>query len=221
MDQETYAQLKAKVLSSPDSGAGLSEFFGLLKREHEELLDFIAARDAAMLKTACSGMGTDDAMLIKILCHRTRDQIQRANLAFIEKSKSNKTILITVKSECSGNYGAFMAALAQNEATVNAETLKSAFGLTTNTKLINEIFTTLSNDAIAAMRRSYEGSTDENLYDKLKSKLGGEHEKLILDLLQKGRKQNLPDEAEATETAKDIKDTIKVNADILCVCLNL
>lgn len=204
-------------MAAPDAATGVPEFYGLLKKEYEELLDFIATRDAEMVKVACDGIGTDDALLIKVLCHRTREQIQRANEKFIKKSKTSRTIMSAVKSECSGNYGAFMTALTQNEAAAHAETLKSAFGMMSDTKVINELFTTLSNSAIAAMRRSYEGSTDENLHDKLQSKLGGQHEKLILDLLQKGRAEGPADPAAAEETATKIRDLIKVHFLILCV----
>ena len=213
MDQETYSQLKTKVFGSPDAAADAAELFGLLKQEFEELLSFIAARDARMVKAACAGLGTDDSLLIKVLCHRTRQQIQRANEAFIKKSKSSKTIQATVSSECSGNYGQFMVALTRNEAAVNVETLKSAFGMmSTDTKVINELFTTLSNSEIASMRRAYEASTDSNLYDKLQDKLSGQHEKLILDLLVKGRKEDPPDVDAAAEMAVKLKDLIKVYA---------
>jgi hypothetical protein len=215
MDQETYAQIKAKVFAAPDKDAGVPAFFGLLQQEYEELLGHVAHRDAAMIRLACNGMGTDDNLLIKVLCSRTRAQIQRANAVFVKKNKSNKTITATVKSECSGNYGSFMTALAQDEAAVNAEQLKGAFGMMTNTKIINELFTTLSNDAIIAMRKSYEASTDENLYDKLQSKLGGQHEKLILDLLQKGRSVDPPDAEAAAETAKYLKDLIKAGSSMM------
>ena len=59
-------------------------------------------------------------------------------------------------------------------------------GLGCNTELVNEIFCTLNNEEIKAMRETYQNKYDSSLGDRLRSELSGEHERLILKLLLAG-----------------------------------
>lgn len=116
---EFYNELKDRVVSSPTASVDLTEMHLLLQKEYSELLQFIAARDAELVSLACDGMGTDDDLLIEVLCHRTREQLQLADECFRKTSKGNKTIRERIKSETSGNYGQFLAAIVQAEDVIN------------------------------------------------------------------------------------------------------
>ena len=80
---------------------------------------------------------------------------------------------------------------------------------------VNELFTTLSNKEIQDMRRAYERFTDSNLVDRLKGELSGEHELLILAIVNKGRGEGPADPAAAVETAKLLHKTIKSGSSML------
>jgi hypothetical protein len=178
---EFYTDIKARVLGSASAAADLSALHLLLQKEHTELLEFVAARDAECVAMACDGIGTDDAFLIQILCNRTRAQLQLADTYFRKNSSGNKTMRDRVKGETSGNYGSFMCALLQSGDAVNAGNLRQAFdGLGCDKAAVNELYTTLSNAELLGMRRAYEGLTDSNLSDRLKSELSGEHEVAML-----------------------------------------
>ena len=94
---------------------------GLLKQEYNELLDFIAQRDANLVAVACDGLGTDDTLLIKILCNRSRDQLLRIDEYYRRNPKngSNGSLFSRIQSECSGNYGNFMQSIVRDMNTLN------------------------------------------------------------------------------------------------------
>lgn len=111
---EAYLELKDRVLAGPSASVDLNEMHVLLQKEYQMLLQFIADRDADMVSLACDGMGTDDALLISVLCHRTREQLLLADEHFRRKSAGNKTIRERIHSEMSGNYGEFMCSIVQS-----------------------------------------------------------------------------------------------------------
>ena len=110
---EVYLQIKSKIMSTPSCSVDLSEMHHLLQKEYEELSHFIAARDAELVSLACDGIGTDDELLIHVLCNRTKSQLILANTYFVKNDKGSKTISERVNSETSGNYGKFMCAIVQ------------------------------------------------------------------------------------------------------------
>ena len=116
---EFYYEIKDRILAGPSAATDLSEFHMLLQREYTELLNFVAFRDASLVRLACDGFGTDDELLIKVLCSRTRTQLQHADRYFREAHPKNKSIRDIVSSETSGNYGKFMCSIVQSNDTIN------------------------------------------------------------------------------------------------------
>ena len=124
---DTYNEIKNKVLASTSATTDMSAMHLLLQKEHNELLNFVAARDAECVALACDGIGTDDDFLVQIVCNRTRSQLQLADTYFRKTSSGNKTMRDRVHGESSGNYGKFMCALLQSDDTINGKIRKDNF----------------------------------------------------------------------------------------------
>jgi hypothetical protein len=59
------------------------------------------------------------------------------------------------------------------------------------------------------MRKAFEAETDRNLTDNLRSELGGEHEKLILFLLERGRPDEPVNQAQSFQQAQALQQKFK------------
>jgi hypothetical protein len=172
--------------------------------ELESLLQYVAKRDAKLIHKATSGMGTNDDLLISVLCTKTKHQIAAIDNFYREESQgfALKNVL---ESEAGGNYGKALTYICRSRPQFLTEKLQAAMsGLGCDKDLVNEIFCLNSNEDIAEMRKIYEQTTDKNLADTLRSWLSGEHRELILSLLLLGRTQTEPNEAEAAVVAEKL-----------------
>lgn len=182
------------------------------------LMRFIAARDATLVFAATDGVGTNDELLTNILCNRTKDQINAIDEQYrnLSKNRRHQSLRDCIKSETSGNYGDFLQFLTQSRGQFLAEQLHVAMdGIGCNKSLVNEIFCTATTADIRSMRATFESAGDNNLADRLRSELGGEHEKLILFLLQNGRPDAPAHEGEADGQAEEIHQKIKKGSSMM------
>ena len=53
---------------------------------------YILKRDAEIINIACEGLGTDDDLLIKVVCQRTKDQLQQVKQNYFDKY--NKSLAV-------------------------------------------------------------------------------------------------------------------------------
>lgn len=209
---ELYNALRDKV--SGNAG-DLAALLAALQQEHRDLSLYVARRDAEQLLKACKGLGTDDKAVIGIVCHRTREQIGLIDAAFrvLSGNKERKSLAQVLDSECSGDYGRFLKALATPADLLRAAELKRAFdGMGCDTKVVNELFTTMTNADVQAVRQAYERHYDSNLVDRLKSELSGEHEKLIIRLLTSGRGVA---NVNVAQVASELSETIKKGSSMM------
>ncbi len=103
-----------------------------------------------------------------------------------------------------------MKFVVQSRGAFLAARLKDAMdGIGCNKDLVNEIFCLSSTAEINAMKTSFEGRSDKSLADRLRSELSGEHEKLIIHLLTRGRGEGPANQAQAEAQAKDLQQVIK------------
>lgn len=172
--------------------------------ELDSLLQYVAKRDAKLVHKATAGMGTNDDLLISVLCSRTKAQI--ASIDNFYREETNGFPLKTVlASEAGGNYGKALTYICQSRAQYLNEKLQVAMsGLGCDKDLVNEIFCLNSFYDIKEMRKIYEQTTDKNLADTLRDWLSGEHEELILSLLLLGRTETEPNEEEAAILAEKL-----------------
>lgn len=198
--------------------AGGGDMVGALHQEFDNLLNYIAARDATVVDTAMKGLGTDDQLLVKILCNRSKPQIALIDKHYrkLPKNKSHTSLHDAVKSETSGNYGKFMGYITQSRGAFLSQQLSKAMdGIGCNKTLLNNCFTQSTTEDLAEMQRVYENMNGKKLADVIRSELSGEHEKLILYLLKNGRPQDPGDASKAEEQKKTLKDMIKNGGSML------
>ncbi|CAM9955738.1 unnamed protein product, partial [Phaeothamnion confervicola] len=64
--------------------------------------EFVCKQDAVTVRTACKGMGTDDAALIEVICGRTKAHLKRVDLHF--HALFERSLYEQIHSETSGHY---------------------------------------------------------------------------------------------------------------------
>jgi annexin A13 len=176
--------------------------------ELKKLLDFVAFRDASLVRKACAGLGTDDDLLISLICHRTKRQIQ--DMARYYQQVYNKPVKKTIDNECGGNYKSFLLFLCETRGEYLSGQLRAAMGgLGCDKSLVNELICLSTKEEVAQMKEFYEAAYDSSLSDKLRSELGGEHEALILKLVLHGRGNGPVDLELAARQAEQIHRTIE------------
>jgi hypothetical protein len=177
-----------------------------ITQEKENLLEYIAYRDAKQVQKACKGLGTNDKLLVEVICSRTKDQIRALDLTYRAFDGVNgNSLAMLIKSECDGNYGDFLKYLTQSKAEYMYSRLCNAIGgLTTNESLIAEIFCLNSHEDLLAMKELYESRRDSNLGDKLRDILSGHFEDAIMFLLMDGKNVDAADQERAEHCAKEL-----------------
>lgn len=177
-----------------------------IEEEKKNLLEYIAYRDAKQVQKACKGMGTNDKLLIEVLCSRSKEQIRALDLQYRSfDNVGGDSLAMLIKSECDGNYGDFLKYLTQSKAEYMYSRLCSAIGgLTTNESLLAEIFCLNSHEDILAMKDLYESRRDCSLTDKLRDILSGHFEDAILFLIMDGKNVDPADEERAEHCAKEL-----------------
>lgn len=186
----------------------------LYQQEYHKLLDFIAFRDASLVRKACNGLGTDDDLLISILCQRTKSQIQNIS-NYSDKLYSN-TLKEIINNECSGNYKKFLLFLCETRGEYLYGQLKDAMGgLGCDKSLVNELLCLSTRQEVEDLKNIYEKIHDKPLSDKLRSELSGEHEALIMFLLLRGRGDNPPNLELADDQAERLHRAIDEGSGML------
>jgi hypothetical protein len=107
--------MKAAALASARPVPELLKLYAALEQQRNEILGFIARRDALVVQSACAGLGTDDNTLIQIVCNRTKSQLKALDAA----CPSQRRLADWLKSELSGNYLEFMLYLTESRAEYN------------------------------------------------------------------------------------------------------
>jgi annexin A13 len=184
--------------------------------ELTNLMGYVAERDAFLVFKACDGIGTNDELLIKTLCSRTKKQINGIS-HYYKHLSGGQGLRSTIASECGGDYGEFMTFLCRDRKNFLNNRLQRALRgtLGCNKKLINELFCFSSTEDIQMMKEGFEGKKDKSLADKLRSKLMGEHESLIIYLLLNGRAEGPADESAAEEQAAELHKIFKNGAGMM------
>jgi annexin A13 len=182
----------------------------LIINEAKNVLSFIAKRDAQVLDKACTGLGTNDQLLINLICGRTKKQLFDME-AFYRQIQRGRSLDECIDSECGGNYGAFLKFVCIPRGACLLNQLNKAMsGIGCNKKKLNEIMCLSSTNDINGMKESYKNANGGPLSERIRKELNGEHETIILHLLANGRDHsNVYDENKAMEQARHLKDIIE------------
>ena len=160
--------------------------------------------DAAALRKAMKGFGTDEKAIIKIIANRTN----RERLAMIDsfKKQFNRDLIKDLKSELSGNFENATLALFQDPIIYDCQSLKKAMkGLGTNEDTLIEILATRPNYYINDIKQKYLKLYGKTLEQDLSSDLSGDLKKVMLTLSSAFRSENInPNEADCLDKAEQL-----------------
>ncbi|VDM05529.1 unnamed protein product [Schistocephalus solidus] len=116
--------------------------------------NFNADHDAEVLKKAMEGVGTDEAMLIEILGHRTSSQ--RVQIASRYKALYGKDLRDDLDSELSGDFGELVDLLFFTPAELKAEICYRAIrGLGTDEDALVEVICTSTTEELKQLKEDY------------------------------------------------------------------
>ena len=157
--------------------------------------------DAAALRKAMKGLGTDEKAIIQIIANRTN----RERVAMIEsfKRQFNRDLIKDLKSELSGHFEDATLALFMPLVDFDCWSLKKAMkGLGTNEDTLIEILASRTNKDINLIKKRYLEMYNRTLEQDLSSDLSGDLRTVMLTLASAFRSENAtPNEAECQQKA--------------------
>ena len=162
--------------------------------------------DAASLRKAMKGFGTDEKAIIKIIANRTN----RERLAMIDsfKRQFNRDLLKDLKSELSGKFEDATLALFKDPIEYDCYSLNKAMkGAGTNEDTLIEILATRPNYYINDIKQKYRLLYSKTLEEHLSSELSGDLKKVMLTLASAFRSTNT--NADITDCTNKVEQLYK------------
>ena len=160
--------------------------------------------DAAALRKAMKGIGTDEKAIIKIIANRTN----RERLAMIEsfKRQFNRDLIKDLKSELSGKFEDATLALFKDPIEYDCYSLNKAMkGAGTNEDTLIEILASRPNYYINQIKERYKILFGKTLEENLSSELSGDLKKVMLTLTSAQRSTNVnPDRNDCTNKVEQL-----------------
>jgi len=152
----------------------------------KHLANFDPSGDAALLRKAMKGFGTDEASIINVLGNRTSEQRQRIILSY--QQAYGKELIKDLKSELSGNLERVVLASMKPTAELLAEDLHHAMkGLGTNEKTLIEILCTRSNKEMAELKDTFKRLYKKKLQDEVSGEVSGSFRRLLVSMMTGAR----------------------------------
>ncbi|XP_033112460.1 annexin-B12-like isoform X2 [Anneissia japonica] len=160
--------------------------------------------DAAALRKAMKGLGTDEQAITDVLAYRSNAQRQEIVLQF--KTAYGKDLIADLKSELGGKYEDIVLALLDKPAVYDAKSLRKAMkGAGTDEKALLEIMCTRSNSEIKAIKEAYKKVNKRDLEKDLMSETSGHFKRLMVSCCQAARDESTAvDEGKANADANAI-----------------
>uniref|UniRef100_A0A3P9N5Z0 Annexin n=1 Tax=Poecilia reticulata TaxID=8081 RepID=A0A3P9N5Z0_POERE len=157
------------LVDSPSSAAAEGGQRGTIKPK----ANFDAEKDAAALKDAIKGLGTNEKVLIEILTQRSNDQRQLICKAY--EGATGRTLEKDLKGDTGGNFEELLLALITPPAAYDChEVTRAMKGAGTKDSVLIEIFASRSKQQIKALKDVYRKETEKDLIEKLQSEASGD-----------------------------------------------
>lgn len=153
--------------------------------------------DAAALRKAMKGFGTDEKAIINVLVCRSNNQRQEIITHY--KTAYGKDLIADLKSELSGDFEDAVLALMEPFPVFDAKCLKKAMkGVGTDESTLLEILCARNNAQIRAIRDAYKKAYGNELEHDLQSETSGYLKRTLTGLVQANRDESMavdPDKA--------------------------
>ena len=162
--------------------------------------------DAAAMRKAMEGFGTDEDALIKIVANRTNAQRQKIKDEY--KTAYGRDLISDLKSELRGKLEDAMVALFTEPIEYDADSLNRAMkGAGTDEDAVIEIITSRPNWMLQKIKDKFKQKYGKELESAVKSDFHGDLERLLVSILQcKRSENNNPNQSECANLAKELFD---------------
>ena len=163
-------------------------------------------QDAADLRKAMKGLGTDEATIIKIVANRT--QKQRVQIKESYQRQFNRDLIKDLKDELRGKLEDAVVNLFKDPIEYDVDQLKKAMkGAGTDEDSLIEIICSRPNSIMKKIKEKYKEKIGKDLESDLKSDIKGDLIKLLLPIVQGARSENKnPNMEECKQKAKLLYD---------------
>jgi len=163
----------------------IHEFKGTVK----EYDSFSAEKDAAVLRKAMKGLGTDEKAIIEVTANRTNKQRQLIKEQF--KQAFGRDLLKDLASELGGHFKDLVLALYHTHAQYDASLLHKAMkGAGTKEGVLIEILVSRTNKEMKEIREAYKKMYKTELEKDIKGDTSGDFEHLLVSLCQGNRSED-------------------------------
>ncbi|XP_042859602.1 annexin B9-like isoform X4 [Penaeus japonicus] len=164
---------------------------------------FDPSSDAAALRKAMKGFGTDEAAIIAILSRRTSDQRQQIMLKY--QQSYGRDLVKDLKSELSGKFEDVVIALMTPLPLFLATEIHNAIsGIGTNERTLVEILCTRDNASLMVIKNAYYQHYRKKLEEDLHGDTSGDFRRLLISMCACARDESNCDPALANSLAQQL-----------------
>ncbi|XP_078421529.1 annexin A4-like [Cetorhinus maximus] len=168
----------------------------------QEFSGFNPQEDAAKLRKAMKGLGTDEDAIIEVLARRTIAQRQQIKLDY--KTAFGRDLISDLKSEISGNFEQVVIGLMMNPVKYDVHELKKAIkGAGTDEGCLIEILASRDNEEIQQIVATYQKEFGKSLEDDISGDTSHMFQRVLVSLATGNRDEgNWVDDEQAEKDAK-------------------
>ncbi|XP_041065706.1 annexin A4-like [Carcharodon carcharias] len=169
-----------------------------------EFSGFNPQEDAAKLRKAMKGLGTDEDAIIEVLARRTIAQRQQIKLDY--KTAFGRDLISDLKSEISGNFEQVVIGLMMTPVMYDVHELKKSIkGAGTDEGCLIEILASRDNEEIQQIIATYRKEFGKSLEDDICGDTSHMFQRVLVSLATGNRDEgNLVDDEQAEKDAKTL-----------------
>lgn len=163
-------------------------------------------KDAAVLRKAMEGWGTDEEPIIKLVT--SRSNADRQEIAKFYKSSYGRDVLADLKDELGGEVKEVIVGMFRTPIDYDCYELEKAMkGVGTHEDVLIEIIGTRTTTQLKAIKERYKELFSKDLEKEVEDECGGDLKRFLLSLLQCNRSEETNIDEEKLN--KDLEDLYK------------